>query len=428
MRAGLILAAVALARIGFGYQYQTVATLGPDLMERFQLDYAGLGTLIGAFMLLGGFLALPLGLLARRIGDRLVLGCGLLLMVLGPAVSALAAGPTGIGVGRSLAGAGAVAMIVLQNKVIADWFAGRSFMWAISVSVAAYPIGVGLAQLILPPLALAYGWQAAILSDAAPMVVALVLFLGSFRPSPYAAPTPSRFSLPGGRECLLLTIGGLIWTAYTAGYSGYTGYVPSLMAARGESLVLTGLVLTIATWGNVPATMAGAGLAERFGAFRIFLTGHGGSGGRHDRCRAARLAGDLCRGGGDRRLVPPRRDHGGGHAVGTAGEPRGRHGVVLFDLLRRRRGRSRTVRPGGRSVGRRGGCAACRGHSVGAGVADVLAAPAIGGARAHACEGVSDAADETRNLTATNVSDISYARQGGQLTRSQQVGAQTSEM
>ena len=273
MRAGLILAAVALARIGFGYQYQTVATLGPDLMERFQLDYAGLGTLIGAFMLLGGFLALPLGLLARRIGDRLVLGCGLLLMVLGPAVSALAAGPTGIGVGRSLAGAGAVAMIVLQNKVIADWFAGRSFMWAISVSVAAYPIGVGLAQLILPPLALAYGWQAAILSDAAPMVVALVLFLGSFRPSPYAAPTPSRFSLPGGRECLLLTIGGLIWTAYTAGYSGYTGYVPSLMAARGESLVLTGLVLTIATWGNVPATMAGAGLAERFGAFRIFLLG-----------------------------------------------------------------------------------------------------------------------------------------------------------
>ena len=58
-------------------------------------------------------------------------------------------------------------MIVLQNKIIADWFAGRRFMWAISMSVAAYPIGVGLAQLVLPPLALAYGWQAAFLSDAA---------------------------------------------------------------------------------------------------------------------------------------------------------------------------------------------------------------------------------------------------------------------
>jgi MFS family permease len=272
-RPWLILAAVALARIGFGYQYQTVPTLGPDLMQLYGLDYAGLGTLIGAFMLLGGFLALPLGILARRLGDRLVLGAGLALMVLGPAVSAVAAGPAGIGVGRSAAGVGAVAMIVLQNKIIADWFIGRRFMWAISVSVAAYPIGVGLAQLVLPPVALAYGWRAAFLSGALPMAAALALFLASFRPSPCAAPTLPRFSLPGGRECLLLVIAGLIWTAYTAGYSGYTAYVPSLMAARGQGLVLTGLVMTIATWGNVPATLLGTGLAARLGGFRIFLLG-----------------------------------------------------------------------------------------------------------------------------------------------------------
>jgi hypothetical protein len=166
-----------------------------------------------------------------------------------------------------------VAMIVLQNKIIADGFSGRHFMFAISVSVAAYPIGVGLAQLVLPPLALAYGWQTAFLSDSVPMAVALALFLGSFRPSPHAAPMPRRFAMPSARECLLLAIGGLIWTAYTAGYSGYTGYVPSLMAARGEGLALTAVVLTIATWGNVPATMAGAGLAARFGAFRVFLLG-----------------------------------------------------------------------------------------------------------------------------------------------------------
>jgi MFS family permease len=272
-RPWLILGAIALARIGFGYQYQTVASLGPYLMQAFQLDYATLGTLIGAFMLLGGFLALPLGLLGRRFGDRLVLGCGLATMVIGPVLSALAAGPTGIGIGRSVAGAGAVAMIVLQNKIIADWFAGRRFMFAISVSVAAYPIGVGLAQLVLPPLVLAHGWQAGFLSDALPMAVALVLFLASFRPAPHAAPRLRTFSFPGARECLLLVIAGLIWTAYTAGYSGYTGYIPSVMAVRGEGLVLTGLVLTIATWGNVPATMLGAGLAARLGGFRVFLVG-----------------------------------------------------------------------------------------------------------------------------------------------------------
>jgi predicted MFS family arabinose efflux permease len=272
-RPWFILAAVALARIGFGYQYQTVASLGPDLMRVFQSDYTTLGILIGAFMMSGAFVALPIGLLARRLGDRLVLAGGLALMVLGPIISALANAPTGIGVGRGAAGTGAVAVIVLQNKIIADWFMGQRFMWAISVSVAAYPIGVGLAQLVLPPVALVYGWRAAFLSDAVPMAVSLALFLATFRPSPHAAPTPHRFMLPGGRECLLLVIAGLTWTAYTAGYSGYTAYVPSLMASRGEGLVLTGLVLTIATWGNVPATLLGSGLAARFGGFRVFMFG-----------------------------------------------------------------------------------------------------------------------------------------------------------
>ena len=269
-RPWLIVAAVVLARIGFGYQYQTAPTLGPELMHLFGLDYAGLGTLIGAFMLLGGFLALPLGLLARRFGDRLILGGGLALMVLGPLISAAAASPAGIATGRSAAGVGGVAMIVLQNKLIADWFTGRRFMWAISLSVASYPVGVGLAQLVLPPLALAYGWQAAFLSGAAPMAVALLLFLVSYRPSPHATQARA-FSLPGGRECLLLAIAGLIWTAYTAGYSAYTGYIPSVMAVRGEGLALTAVVLTIATWGNVPATMLGNGLVSRFGGFRMFL-------------------------------------------------------------------------------------------------------------------------------------------------------------
>jgi len=270
-RPWLILAAVALARIGFGYQYQTVASLGPVLIRLFQLDYAALGTLIGAFMLLGGFLALPLGLLGRRFGDRLVLGAGLTLMVVGPLISVFAAGPSGIGIGRGIAGVGAVAMIVLQNKIIADWFTGHRLMWALSVSSAAYPVGVGLAQLVLPPLTQAYGWQAGFLSDGVPMAIALGLFLISYRPAPHVVAQPRTFSMPSGRECLLLVIAGLIWTAYTAGYSAYLGYVPSLMAVRGESLLLTGVVLTIATWGNVPATMLGAGLASRFGAFRVFL-------------------------------------------------------------------------------------------------------------------------------------------------------------
>ena len=273
MRPWIILAALALARIGFGYQFQTVATLGPDLVPLFHLSYAAFGALIGSYMLVGAFVALPLGLLGRRYGDRLVLGGGLACMTAGACVSAWAGGPDGIAIGRTVSGVGAVAMIVLQNKVIADWFGGRRFMLAISISVCAYPIGVGAAQLILPPVAQAYGWPAAFLSGGVLLILALLVFLASYRQAPRTVPVPRRFSMPSGRECLLLAVGGLIWTAYTAGYTGYTSYVPSTLALRGQGLALTGLVMTIATWGNVPATLFGGGLAARYGGFRIFLVG-----------------------------------------------------------------------------------------------------------------------------------------------------------
>ena len=271
VRPWFILAALALARIGFGYQFQTVASIGPVFLSLFTLNFTTLGVMIGAYNALGVFAALPLGFLARRIGDRPVLTGGLALMAVGAAVGAMASGPTGIAVGRAIAGAGAVAMIVLQSKIIADWFSGRWFMVAISVSVCSYPIGIGLGQLVGRRLADAYGWQAAILSEAVTPLLALLLFLVSHRRPEGEA--PRAVSLPSRRECLLLIIAGMIWTAYTSGYSGYASYVPSTLALRGDSLGTTALVMVIASWGNVPATLWGGDLAARFGALRIFLIG-----------------------------------------------------------------------------------------------------------------------------------------------------------
>jgi MFS family permease len=273
VRPWLILGAVALARIGFGYQFQSVATLGPDLVPLFHLSYTALGSLIGSFMLLGMFAALPLGLLGRRFGDRPILASGLALMVVGAVIDGMADGPSGIALGRTIAGVGAVGMIVLQGKIIGDWFTGRRFMIGISVSVCAYPVGVGLAQLLLPPIMHAAGWQAALLSCGVPPAAALILFLASYRPRPPAGVAVTRFSLPSRWECLLLAIAGLMWTAYTSGYAGYMSYVPSTLSERGDGQALIGLVMVIATWGNVPATLWGGDLAARFGALRIFLLG-----------------------------------------------------------------------------------------------------------------------------------------------------------
>lgn len=268
-----ILAALTLARVAFGYQFQTVATLGPTLIPLFHLTYAEFGALIGAFMLLGAFVALPVGVLGRWLGDRWVTAVGFALMVAGPFVSAWGGDPAGIAAGRIIGGIGGVCVVVPQGKIIADWFTGSRLLLAMSIVVCGYPIGVGLAQLILSSVSDVFGWPAAFLSGAVIPSVGLVLFLVSFRPAPDAAAPPQAFSLPSLRECLLVAIAGMIFTAYTAGYAGYFSYVPSTLARRGAGLALTGLVVTIAAWGNTPATLFGGGLAGRFGGFRILLIG-----------------------------------------------------------------------------------------------------------------------------------------------------------
>ena len=125
LRPVAILAAISLARLGFGYQFQTVGSLGPTLIPLFGMDYTTFGKLIGAFMLVGTFAALPLGLAGGRFGDRMILAGGLALMVAGAVVSALGGevapgrALTSIALGRALCGVGGVAMVVIQGKVLA---------------------------------------------------------------------------------------------------------------------------------------------------------------------------------------------------------------------------------------------------------------------------------------------------------------------
>ncbi|MGH7040897.1 MAG: MFS transporter, partial [Acetobacteraceae bacterium] len=272
-RAWVILTALLLARVGFGYEYQTVASLGSGLITRLHLDYATFGSLIGAFMLSGAFVALPLGLLGRRFGDRLVLGGGMTLMAVGQAICAAVPTAHGIALGRFVSGLGAVAMMVLQSKVIADWFSGPGFMLAISMSSAAYPVGVGLSQIVLPPLADRFGWGAAFGSGALEAALALGLFLAAYRPAPQAPEVPRGFSLPTRREAMLCACAGLMWTAYTACYSAFLSYTPALMTTRGEGLALIGLVVALATWGNVLATPLGGVAAGRWGAPLVLAIG-----------------------------------------------------------------------------------------------------------------------------------------------------------
>ena len=266
-----LVAAVSLARMAFGYQFQSLASLGPELLERVGRGYAARGGLIGLYMAPGILVALPGGFLGRRYGERLVVGGGLVLMTLGAMLCAGAGGPAGIGAGRALAGAGAVMLVVMQGKMIGDRFPGKAFLPVMGLVVGAFPVGVGLVELTHGPVVRALGWPGMFAVGAGLSALALLLFLASAeRAHPDAGPA---WALPSRRECGLVMVAGVMWTAYNAGYYGFLSYMPSVLAVRGHSPGLLALVLTVATWCNLPATVLGGALAARFGNRPVFLAG-----------------------------------------------------------------------------------------------------------------------------------------------------------
>ena len=147
------LAILTAARTSLGFQFQSVAAASPQLVGELGLSYADLGTLIGLYFLPGLFIALPAGALGRRFGDSRVALAGLLLMAAGAVLGSLAGGFAGLATGRLLSGIGAVLLSVPLSKMVTDWFAGREIVLAMAIFMNSFPIGIGLAVLMLGGLA-----------------------------------------------------------------------------------------------------------------------------------------------------------------------------------------------------------------------------------------------------------------------------------
>src|SRR4051794_34793164 len=99
-----MLAVLFVARTAMGFQFQTVASAGPFLLDALTIDFTALGALIGLYMLPGIFIALPGGMLGQRFGAKRMVLAGLALMVAGGAMMAVSSSFASAAAGRLLSG------------------------------------------------------------------------------------------------------------------------------------------------------------------------------------------------------------------------------------------------------------------------------------------------------------------------------------
>lgn len=267
-----ILALLFVARTALGFQFQTLASVGDDLVLAFGLDYAGVGLLIGLFMAPGVLLALPAGLWGRYVSDRNMVGFGLIAMAVGGVISTLAAGSWGLGTGRVMAGVGCLFAMIYFTKMVADWFEGREIATAMSILVMSWPFGIAMGQVGHAWLAQTYGWQAPFQAASAYCLIAALAVFLLYRP-PHDLPDATggaRIALIR-QEWRLILFAATAWGVFNAAYVTYLAFAPKVLEGHGQTAIAAAGIISIGSWIMIISGAACGQVVDRFGGRNTVL-------------------------------------------------------------------------------------------------------------------------------------------------------------
>lgn len=267
-----MLALLFFARIALGFQFQTVASVGGDLVTVFGIDYSDVGFLIGLFMVPGLVLALPAGAMGRYVSDRGLAFAGLSALALGGLVSGVGPGPVTIGLGRLVAGAGFLLSTLYFTKMIADWFEGREISTAMSILVMSWPFGIAMGQVGHAYLAGLQDWRlpfvVASLYCAAAAAGVLVFYRAPAGRKAVQGASSTRLSR---RELHLILLAGTAWGVFNAGYVAYLSFAPHRLEELGHPALQAAAVVSVASWIMIVSGAVCGQIVDRFNHRNLVL-------------------------------------------------------------------------------------------------------------------------------------------------------------
>jgi sugar phosphate permease len=179
-------ATAALAAVQGG-----LPALGPAIQDAFGLSLVEVTVVFTAFALGTVATLLAWGVLADRIGERLVIAGGLSAGALLMAAVAASDGYLALVGGVALAGASGSSAIAASGRAVFGWFPRDERGLALGLRQTAVPVGAAAASFSLPPLAAAVSLDAALYALAGAMLLAAIaagIWLREGPPRESAAP------------------------------------------------------------------------------------------------------------------------------------------------------------------------------------------------------------------------------------------------
>jgi len=258
------LALFFVTRLTLGFQFQSMGSAAPFLMDDFFLRYVDVGTLVGLYLLPGALVAIPGGLLGRRFGDKRVVLCGMALMILGGVLMALSSSYWTLVLGRLLSGTGASFLVVLMSKMVTDWFVGSELVLAMSIYIVGWPAGIALGQATQATISAESGWSVSFHAAALFISIAFVLLIVLYRdPRPTEADVPADERLSGNR-LRALCVAGAVWMLVNAAYLIILTFGPSLVAENGVSVTRAAFTVSLMSLTSMIVLPIGAFVSSRY--------------------------------------------------------------------------------------------------------------------------------------------------------------------
>jgi ACS family hexuronate transporter-like MFS transporter len=209
----LIMAAQTMANVGpLG-----IPSIAPLIREGLGLSMTQAGSFLSAYYIGPVLMSLPAGWLADRWGVRGAMALGQALIAIGLGAVVVAPSFSFIVVILVLAGAGYGVLNPTTTKAGMAWFPPRQRATVVGLKQVGLPFGGALGALIMPPVALAFGWRAAV-GFAATVVGALAVLTWSLYrdlPEPETrGPVPARagfWAVMANRDLWLVGVSTLIF-------------------------------------------------------------------------------------------------------------------------------------------------------------------------------------------------------------------------
>lgn len=260
-----MLGAATVVQVTVAIMSQGVPTLAPYIQASLSLTLAQVG-LFGAALNIGSALTVGhAGWLVDVLGERATMGLGGLFVAAMAALVLIFPYPLVLAA-IFMVGIGVASSTPAGSKAVMNWFPVNQRGVAMGIRQTGIPLGGALAALVLPPIAVAYGWQAAVAAAGGLALAGGALAVLAYRDSSHVRPTGAARQLVPIRHVLTrdILLVGLMATSFTVAQFVTVTYLAIYLRETAAIAIPAGLsLLLLAQAAGTVGRIAWGGISDR---------------------------------------------------------------------------------------------------------------------------------------------------------------------